>query len=534
VTTGSAADRGTDDVGPTALDPDASTPAVLLRLTSGRGRWVVAASVLGSGIASVDATGVGVALPTIGKDLNAGLASLQWVVTGYTLTLAGFLLLGGSLGDRYGRRRVFLIGVVWFAVASLLCGLAPSAGVLIAARLLQGVGGALLTPGSLAILEAVFVPEDRSAAIGAWSGLGGVATAIGPFVGGYLVHAVSWRLVFLINLPLSIAVVAVCLRHVPESRDDQATGRPDLVGATLAALALGGLTYALIEGPGKGWSNPVVLAAALLGVLAAIAFLIVERRIPQPMLPLKLFRDRQFSAANLVTFAQYGALGAALFLLPVQLQTVSGYSPVEAGTALLPVTVIMLLLSARSGRLASKIGPRPQLTIGPWLTAAGLLLMTRINDGDYLTEVLPAVLVLGFGLACTVAPLTTTVLAAAPERQAGIASAVNNDVARTAGLLAVAVLPALAGLGEASYLSAAAFLPGFQHAMMICAGLCVVAGVLGLLLIRGGVVRPIAKPVASVPGEAPVQGLSRLSCGLEGPTLCCDPALPADPANASR
>jgi EmrB/QacA subfamily drug resistance transporter len=470
-----------------------------LRLKSGPGRCVILATVLGSGLAAIDATAVNVALPAIGRDLHTGLAGLQWTVTGYTLTLAGFLLLGGSLGDNYGRKRIFVIGVAWFAAASLLCGIAPDSGALVAARLLQGVGGALLTPGSLAILQAVFAEEDRGAAIGAWSGLGGVATAIGPFFGGWLVKAVSWRLVFFINLPLAIAVIVLTVWHVPETRDPEATGQIDITGAVLAALSLGGITYALIEGPGHGWTSPVVLTAGLLGVLCAVAFLLWERRTPAPMLPLGLFRSRQFSATNVVTFVLYGALGGTLFLLPVQLQTVSGYSPVAAGTALLPVTFIMLLLSARSGRLAARIGPRPQMTIGPLLAAAGLLLMTRIDSsGDYVTQVLPAVVVLGLGLSCTVAPLTTTVLAAAPNRQAGIASAVNNDVARTAGLFAVAVLPFLAGLGQASYVEPAAFLSGFRNAVMISAGLCVVGSAVSFFALRETHGRTSDKPARGV------------------------------------
>ena len=340
-------------------------PAGGVRLRSARGRWIITAAVLGSGLAAIDATAVNVALPAIGRDLHTGLAGLQWTVTGYTLTLAGFLLLGGSLGDTFGRRRIFVLGVAWFAAASLLCGIAPSSGMLVGARLLQGVGGALLTPGSLAILEAVFAADDRGAAIGAWSGLGGVATAIGPFAGGWLVKAVSWRLVFLINLPLAIAVIVISLRHVPENRDPESTGQIDLLGAVLAALGLGGITYALIEGPGKGWTSTVVLGAAVLGISSLVAFLVHERRTPAPMLPLGLFRSRVFSATNVVTFVLYGALGGVLFLLPVHLQTVAGYSPVAAGSALLPITILMLLLSARSGRLAARIGPRPQMTIGP-------------------------------------------------------------------------------------------------------------------------------------------------------------------------
>ena len=273
-----------------------------VRYASPAGRWILLATILGSGIAFLDATVVNVALPTIGRQLNTGLASLQWTINAYTLTLAGLLLLGGSLGDRNGRQRIFVVGVIWFAVASLLCALAPNAGVLIAARALQGVGGALLTPGSLAIIEASFHPDDRSTAIGAWSGLAGVTTALGPFLGGWLVEAFSWRLIFLINLPLAALVVWVTLRHVPESRDPAAAPKLDLTGAALAAVGLAGVTFALTEGAGLGWTSPLILATSVGGVLALAAFVVVERTSSHPMLPLDIFTSRQFTAANLVTF----------------------------------------------------------------------------------------------------------------------------------------------------------------------------------------------------------------------------------------
>jgi MFS family permease len=336
-----------------------STPPAAARgddglvLASARGRWVLLATVLGSAIASVDATVVGIALPAIGREFGVGLAALQWVVTAYTMTLAGLLLLAGSLGDKYGRKKVFLIGVVWFAVASLLCAVAPGSTFLILARALQGVGAALLTPGSLAILEAVFRPDDRGPAIGAWSGYAGVGTAIGPFVGGYLVQAVSWRLIFVINLPLAALVVAVSLRHVPESRDPQATGRIDVLGGTLVTLGLVALTYGLIEGPGGHWLSPAVLAALIAGVVLLGAFVVQELRSKDPMLPLGLFASTQFTATNVITFVVYGGIGGALFLLPIQLQQVSGYTALEAGISLLPVTAITLLLSRRSGALAA-------------------------------------------------------------------------------------------------------------------------------------------------------------------------------------
>ncbi len=447
-----------------------------------RARWVLVATVLGSGLASIDATVVGIALPAIGRDFHVDLGTLQWVVTAYTLTLAGLILIAGALGDRYGRKRIFLIGVVWFAVASGICGLAPGSSVLIWARALQGVGAALLTPGSLAILQASFVEADRPKAIGAWSGFGGVATAVGPFVGGWLVQAVSWRLIFDINLPLAVAVIAITVRHVPESRDPQATGRIDVTGGLLVTGGLVGLTYGLIEGPTRGWSSTAVLASLVAGIVLLSAFIPWERRAQTPMLPLRLFRSLQFSATNVITFVVYGALGGALFLLPIQLQQVSGYTALQAGIALLPVTVIMLALSARSGALASRIGPRLQMSVGPVVVGAGLALLARIGSGgSYLTEVFPAVAVFGVGLAITVAPLTSTVLAAAPTHVAGMASAVNNAVARAAALIAVAVLPAAAGLTGQVYRDPVRFSAGFSTAVLISGSLCCLAG-----LARGG------------------------------------------------
>jgi EmrB/QacA subfamily drug resistance transporter len=461
-----------------------AAPDEQLAFASSRGRWVIAAAVLGSGIASLDATVVGIALPTIGRAFHSGVGTLQWVVSGYSLTLAAFLLLGGSLGDRLGRKRIFSIGVVWFAVASALCGLAPNAGVLIGARILQGVGGALLAPASLAILQASFRPEDRPRAIGAWSGLGGVATAAGPLLGGYLILA-SWRWVFFINLPVAAVVLVLTGRHVPETRDPSTAGHVDYVGAGLAVLFLAGLTYGLIEAPSHGWTSPVVLASLLAAALAAPAFLLVEHSSAHPMLPLGAFRSRQFSGANAVTFAVYGALGGALFLLPVELQLVVHYSPLESGLALLPVTVIMLVFSARSGQLAARIGPRLQMTAGPLVVAAGLLLLTRAtHSGSYAVEVLPAVLVFGVGLAITVAPLTSTALGAAPAEHAGMASAVNNVVARAAGLVAVAVLPLLAGITGAAALEPRHFAAGFHTAVIIAGFTCAAGSLLAAVTIR--------------------------------------------------
>ena len=502
--------------------------AETLRYGSARGRWVITAAVLGSGIAALDATVVGIALPTIGKEFSVGLESLQWMVNGYTLTLAGFLLLGGSLGDRFGRRRIFLIGVAWFAVASLLCAVAVNAPMLIAARLLQGVGGALLTPASLAILQASFAPSDRSKAIGAWSGLGGVAVAIGPFVGGYLIDSVSWRLIFFINLPLAAAVLLITLRHVPESRDPAASHHLDLPGAVLAAVGLAGATYGLTYGPAEGWSSRMVLIGLIGGVLALIVFVAVELRSPGPLLPMSMFRSGQFTATNIVTFTVYGALGAMLFLLPLQLQQVSGYSPIKSGTALLPVTIVMLLFSSRSGALAARIGPRLQMSVGPAVVAAGMVLISRIESGDYLIEVLPAVLLVGAGLAITVAPLTSTALSSAPMEHAGIASAVNNDVARIAGLLSVAVLPPLAGLTAGSYLDPEAFSSGFQTGIIIAAAVCALGGVLAALMIRNP---PRLQRVPPCAGDGDRQ---HAHCALDAPPQAAVSAQSAGPSAAAN
>lgn len=466
-----------------------------LRMDTARGRWVLAATVGGSSLAMLDMTVVNVALERIGRDLDAGFDSLQWIINGYTLSLAALILLGGALGDRFGRRRVFLIGVVWFALASALCGLAPNSATLVAARVLQGVGGALLTPGSLALIAASFDPRDRSRAVGAWSGLGGVAGAFGPFLGGALVDW-NWRAVFLVNIPVAVAVIVITLRHVPESGDPDAVPGIDLSGAVLGVVGLGSLTYTLTAA-GEGGSRTAVVLGGVVAVLALTGFVLVERRTTHPLVPLPLFGDRVFRAANLVTLLIYGGLGVFFFLLVLHLQTVAGFSPTVAGSALLPLTALMLLLSARAGALSDRIGSWVMLTAGTLLAAAGFLLTLRIGPGaSYLTDVLPATVALGLGLSATVAPLTSTVLAAADDHQAGAASGVNNAVARTAGLLAVAVIPGLAGLGGADYTDPVAFAGGFRLAMLISAGLMVGAALLSVLLVR-----PAARAVARYPGE---------------------------------
>jgi EmrB/QacA subfamily drug resistance transporter len=500
----------------TTVQPPATTPAATIAYGTPRARWVLAATVLGSGLAFIDATAVNVALPAIGDSLSAGLSGLAWTVNAYTLSLASLILLGGSLGDRLGRRRVFLVGVVWFALASLLCGLAPNVETLIAARVLQGVGGALLTPGSLAILQSTFRPEDRARAIGAWSGMAGVASAAGPLVGGWLVQVLSWRGVFLINLPVAVAVVVIAARHVPESRDPDAARHLDLAGAALGAAGLGGLTYGLITWQDKGFTAPTVLVALVIGVVALTGFVVRERTATEPMLPLDIFASPLFRVTNVITFLVYAALGGIFFWLVLNLQVVAGYQPLAAGASLLPMTLIMLLLSSWMGALAQRIGPRLPMTVGPLLCAIAAAGMTRIDAGaSYVADILPPVAVLGLGLSLTVAPLTATVLAAAPARHAGLASGVNNAAARVANLLAIATLPLVAGLSGEAYSNPDLLEPAYRIAMWVSAALLAAGGILAGLFVR----RPTAEP-PSVPAPPPAV---RWHCGVDGPPLQAAP-----------
>jgi EmrB/QacA subfamily drug resistance transporter len=438
---------------------------------------VIGATVLGSGIAFLDGTVVNAALPAIARDLDAGLPALQWTLTGYLLTLGSLIVVGGSLGDLYGRRRLFVIGIAGFAVASAGCAAAQTPELLIAARCLQGVAAAALVPGSLALISASFRVEDRGRAIGAWSGLAGISTAIGPFLGGWLIDSVSWRFVFVINVPLSVIAVAITLRHVPESRDEDSVRHVDVLGGATLSIGLAGVVYALIEGPASA-SGVVVVLAVVIGIAGLGAFVVVETHSSQPMVPLELFRSRQFSGANAVTVAVYAALGVATFLIVVHLQTNLGYSALAAGAALLPITVIMLVLSSRAGALAQRIGPRLPMTVGPVIIGGGLVMLSSVDQGTtYVAGVLPGVVVFGLGLSITVAPLTAAVLAAVDDHHAGIGSALNNAAARIASLLAIAVVPAVAGLTDD-------FVAGYRKALVISAGMAIVGGAIAYATIR--------------------------------------------------
>lgn len=497
---------------------DGSDPASALRDGDGLAfgepgsRWVLAATVLGSGLALLDSTVVNLALPAIGRDLGAGVAGLTWIVNAYTLSLAALILLGGSLGDRVGRRRTFVSGVVLFGVASLLCALAPGITLLVLGRAAQGVGAALLTPGSLAIISATFRPEDRSRAIGAWSGLGGVAAAVGPFLGGWLLAVTSWRWIFLINLPVVVAVVVIAARHVPETRDASPANGTDYVGAVLVAAGLGSLTFGLASWPEQGLvAAPVILALAA-GACALVGFVWRESAASNPMLPLGIFSARLFSLTNLVTFLVYAALGGVFFWLVVALQVVSGFGPLEAGLALLPVTLLMLLFSSRAGALGERLGPRLPMSAGPAVAAVGVAALSRVGAGTtYLAGVLLPVTLLGIGLTLTVTPLTSTALSSAPSERAGLASGVNNAVARTGGLLIIAVLPVLTGLDRGGFQNPAALESAFREAMLICAGLLAAGGLIAALFIG----RPQAlPPPPRLAGECP-----RHHCGVDAPPL---------------
>jgi EmrB/QacA subfamily drug resistance transporter len=407
-------------------------------------RWTLVAAILGSTVVFLDATVVNVALPAIAEDLDAGLAGQQWVVEAYLLALVALLLVGGSLGDKFGRKLMFVAGLVGFGATSVLCAIAPTDEFLIAARALQGVSGALLVPGSLALVASAFEGEARGRAVGTWTAWTGIATVLGPAGGGLLVDELSWRWIFWVNVPLIVVTVVLALRHVSESRDPEAVPGIDWVGIALSAVGLGGPVFALIEQPTYGWSDPLVYVPLVGGLVCFALFLAWERRTPHPMLELSLFRVRNFAVANLATIAAYAGLMGGFFFITLFLQQTAGYSAMEAGLATLPTSVMLFALSPRFGKLAAGTGPRLPMTVGPILGGIGLLLFMRVGaDADYVTEVLPAVLVFGLGISAMVAPLTATVLDSVDERHTGIASGINNGVSRVAGLLAIAVLGAL-------------------------------------------------------------------------------------------
>jgi EmrB/QacA subfamily drug resistance transporter len=462
-------------------------PSPPLRYASARGRWVLAAVILGSGAAFLESSVVTVALPAIGRDLDLDLGGLQWVMNAYLLALSALIITGGSLGDLFGRRLVFVTGLIAFAGASLLCALAPSGEVLIAARVLQGIAAALLVPASLAIVEASFAEEDRGQAIGAWAGWSGISSLVGPFLGGWIVDAASWRWVFAIVVAVALPAAWIGTRHLPASRAPGREGvRPDWTGSALLSLGLAAVTYALVEAGGGGLDDPAIAGTGAAGCLLIVAFLLYERRARDPMLPLGIFRSRQFSGANAATVANYIAIGAAFFFLSLQLQDVLGYTALAAGAASFPATVIMLAFSPQAGKLGQRVGPRAPMAIGPVVLAAGMVMLAGVERGDdYASAVLPGVIVFGIGMTIFVAPLTAAVLGALPDDRAGVASAVNNAAARFAQLLATAALPAAAGLSATTAVGPGAFSAGYRSAMLIAAAIAALGGLIAWVTIRG-------------------------------------------------
>jgi len=450
-----------------------------------RARWILVGSILGSGAVFVEGSVTTVALPAIAADFHLGIAGLQWVMNGYLLTLSALILLGGALGDRFSRRRVFAIGLVGFAVASLGCAFAPNGTLLVVARVVQGMAGALVVPNSLALLETAFSGESRGAAIGRWAAWSAVSTALGPLVGGWLVSAASWRLVFICVAPFAIAaVVAVNIGATACDDPGRKSARVDYLGAASVTLGLAGLVGALIAGPDFGFGHPWVLAIGVGGLVMLIAFLLIERRVRYPLLPLGVFRSRQFSGVNGTTLVVYAAINTVFLFLMLQLQTVMHYNPIAAGASLLPINALMLAFSPLAGRVAERSGPRLPMVIGCLVAGAGSLLFMRVRPGaSYVATVLPAATTFGVGLACFVAPLTSVALGALDQDLAGLASGVNNAVARLAGLLATAIIPLAIGLGGVRELRGDELAAGFPRAAIICAALCVVGAAIAALTI---------------------------------------------------
>ncbi len=453
-----------------------------------RQRLTLVAAILGSGVATIDGTIVNVALPSIERDLGGGLAAQQWISNAYLLTLGSLILIGGSLADIYGERRVFAVGLTAFGALSIVCATAPTIGVLLAGRALQGAAGALLTPSSLAVIVRAFAREERGAAIGAWTAWGAIATIIGPLAGGWIIENASWRWIFAINPPLIVITLTLVFAAVPQTTR-QGRRHVDLIGATLCALGLAGIVFALIEQPHYGWSSAAILVPLIAGVISFASFLGYERRAPEPMLKLALFGRRNFAVGNVETLCMYAGLSILFFYLVIFLQEVAGYSALRSGTTTVPVTLVTFALSRRFGALADRHGPRLFMAVGPLIAASGILLLLRTGiKTSYVTDLLPALLVFALGLSMTVAPLTAAVLAEADERDAGIASAINNAVARVAGLVGVSVI----GVVVASTLVGDTFAPNhasvraFHQAVVICALLVGAGGVIAAI----GIVNP--------------------------------------------